>query len=158
MANVSCEKQKHRPRGDVLALWFEVLHSRVCLVGRHNGRLLPAWAYGGGVNFILWKKVEYEQHQFHFCDVSHRRSEGWWTLGLRRCGNSSTEALPVVSLSDFCQSRMTKEGQPSTATTVTLDGGIRGGLVTFRSLASSSGKWVREEVMEHGSSGFLFVL
>lgn len=52
----------------------------------------------------------------------------------------AVSALPVVSLSDFCQSRMTNEGQPSTVTTVRLDGGMRGGLVTFRSLASSSGK------------------
>lgn len=47
---------------------------------------------------------------------------------------------PVVSLSDFSQSRMTNDGQPSTVTTVRLDGGTRGGLVTFWSLGSSSGK------------------
>lgn len=157
MANVSREKQEHRPRGDVLALWFEVLHSRVCLIGRHNGLLLPAWAFGGGDNFILWK-VEYEQHRFHFCDISHRRSGRWWTLELRGCGCSSTEALPVVSLSELSQSTMTNEEQPFTANTVTLDGEVRGGLVTFSSLASSLGKSLREEVMEHGSPGFWFFL
>lgn len=68
------------------------------------------------------------------------------------------EALRVVSLSDFCQLRMTNEEQPSTVTTVRLDGGMRGGLVTFKSLASSSGKYLSEEVMEHGSSGFLSIM
>lgn len=85
-----------------------------------------------------------------------RAGEQEWAEGFQ--GGGGVTALPVVSLSAFCQSRMTNEGQPSTVTTVRLDGGMRGGLVTFRSLASSSGKYVREEVMEHGSSGFLSVL
>ena len=53
---------------------------------------------------------------------------------------------------------MMKEGQPSTVTTVRLDGADLGGAVTLDSVASSSGKYVREVVMEHGSSGFLSVL
>lgn len=40
-------------------------------------------------------------------------------------------AIPLVSLSDFVQSRMTKDGHPSTVTTVRLEGGVRGGPVTF---------------------------
>lgn len=63
--------------------------------------------------------------------------------------------IPVVSLSAFSQSRMTKDGHPSTVTTVRLDGGLLGGEVTLFSPRWSSGKYVREEVMEQGSSGFL---
>lgn len=49
-------------------------------------------------------------------------------------------SLPVVSLSDFSQSRMTKDGHPSTVTTVRLEGGDLGGAVTFAPLGPSLGK------------------
>lgn len=48
--------------------------------------------------------------------------------------------VPVVSLSVLSQSRMMKEGQPSTVTTVRLEGAVRGGPVTVVSSPSSSGK------------------
>lgn len=54
--------------------------------------------------------------------------------------SSFTLFVPVVSLSVFSQSRMTKEGQPSTVTTVRLEGGDFGGAFTLGSLGSSSGK------------------
>lgn len=50
---------------------------------------------------------------------------------------------------------MTKDGHPSTVTTVRLEGGDLGGAVTFASPGSFSGKKLSEEVMEQGSSGFL---
>lgn len=55
-------------------------------------------------------------------------------------GQKQCSSIPVVSLSDFSQSRMTKDGHPSTVTTVRLEGGERGGEVTFTSPGSSSGK------------------
>lgn len=58
-------------------------------------------------------------------------------------------------MSGFSQSRMMKDGQPSTVTTVRLEGGFLGGAVTLASLRSPSGKKLREEVMEQGSSGLL---
>ena len=64
--------------------------------------------------------------------------------------------LPVtVSFSGFSQSKMTKEGHPSTVTTVRLEGGFCGGLVAFPSKASSLGNRLTESVMEQGLlSGF----
>ena len=64
--------------------------------------------------------------------------------------------LPVtVSLSGLSQSKMTKEGHPSTVTTVRLVGGFCGGLVAFPSVASSLGNRLTESVMEQGLlSGF----
>ena len=61
----------------------------------------------------------------------------------------------TVSLSGLSQSKMTKEGHPSTVTTVRLVGGFCGGLVAFPSVASSLGNLLTESVMEQGLlSGF----
>lgn len=54
--------------------------------------------------------------------------------------SNKTLHLPVVSLSVLSQSMITKEGHPSTVTTVTLEGGVLGGPVTFKYPTSSSGK------------------
>ena len=74
------------------------------------------------------------------------------------CSTNSHQAmiLPVtVSFSGFSQSKMTKEGHPSTVTTVRLEGGFCGGLVAFPSKASSLGNRLTESVMEQGLlSGF----
>ena len=61
-------------------------------------------------------------------------------------------------LSVFFQSRMMKEGHPSTVTTVRLEGGAWGGALASDSLGCSPGKYSREVVTEQGSSGFLSVL
>lgn len=107
------------------ALWSEVLHSCVGLVGGEDGNLLAIGAFGRGDDLILCGE-----------DGSVRRAYRGNT-GAKQERRSS---LPVVSLSGFSQSRMTKDGHPSTVTTVRLEGGERGGKVTFTSPASSSGK------------------
>ena len=58
----------------------------------------------------------------------------------------------------FFQSRMMKEGHPSTVTTVRLEGGAWGGVLASDSPGFSPGKKRREEVTEQGSSGLLSVL
>lgn len=78
--------------------------------------------------------VEMTSYSAERTAASRRLSEGHGGEQERR------SSLPVVSLSGFSQSRMTKDGHPSTVTTVRLEGGERGGEVTFTSPASSSGK------------------
>lgn len=107
---------------DAPALWSEVLHSRVGLVGGEDGNLLAIGSFGRGDDLVLCGE-----------DGSVRTAEP----GTQRQRRSS---LPVVSLSGFSQSRMTKDGHPSTVTTVRLEGGERGGEVTFTSPGSFSGK------------------
>lgn len=106
------------------ALWSEVLHSCVGLVGGEDGHLLAIGPFGRGDDLILCGEDGSVR-------TAHRGTRG---RGQRR------SSLPVVSLSGFSQSRMTKEGHPSTVTTVRLEGGVRGGEVTFTSPGSSSGK------------------
>lgn len=72
-------ESNHSSCGDVLALWFEVLHSRVCLIGGHHRLLHPTHSFSGGENFVLWKIVEYEQHCFSLLDRNGA------ALELRRC-------------------------------------------------------------------------
>lgn len=63
-----------------------------------------------------------------------------------------------MSLSGFSQSSMTKDGQPSTVTTVRLVGGFCGGRVGSSLLPTSSwGKCSRELVMEQGTSSSFFM-
>lgn len=110
---------------NIPALWSEVLYSCVGLVGGENGNLLTIRTFGGGDDFILCRGGRQIQDR---------------VLEELREDQKQRLSIPVVSLSDFSQSRMTKDGHPSTVTTVTLDGGERGGEVTFTSPGSSSGK------------------
>lgn len=100
------------------------------------------------------------------CLAGHSLNQGT-TFPMHRTINASHRSdgpcvmiLPVtVSLSGLSQSKMTKEGHPSTVTTVRLVGGFCGGLVAFPSVASSLGNRLTESVMEQGLlSGFWIYL
>lgn len=38
------------------ALWFEILHGCVCLVGGQDRHLMPIRSIGSGHDFILWQR------------------------------------------------------------------------------------------------------
>lgn len=131
----------------VPALRFKVLHGRVSLVGCKDGNLLAVRSFSGWNDFILWKKQQqYIQvclEKLIFPNFKIRvptKEDPLAKLRLSVGTICSFLFVPVVSLSVFSQSRMTKEGQPSTVTTVRLEGGDLGGAFTLDSPGSSSGK------------------
>lgn len=132
----------------VPALRFEVLHGRVSLVGCKDRNLLSVRSFSSWNYFILWKnrtkqyvQVCLEKLIFPKCKIRVPTKEDLlarlrlWVRPFR-----PFLFVPVVSLSVFSQSRMTNEGQPSTVTTVRLEGGDLGGAFTLDSPGSSSGK------------------